>query len=173
MTAQEVEGLRDKTRRLGELAEKHMDLDGLLDLMRQAPAMEYAPEPRKKLGSARVAVARDRAFCFYYEDSLDELRDLGAELIDFSPLTDSRQPENIPFNEKDFSDCCKEAGFVPLDLSDKHVLAVNTLSRPAGRKEHSDPFDRMLLAQAKVENISFLTHDTLIPDYAEKWIIPV
>ena len=37
----------------------------------------------------------------------------------------------------------------------------------------NDPFDRLLLAQAKVENLSFITHDSLIPAYGEKCIIPV
>lgn len=88
-------------------------------------------------------------------------------------LKHSRHPENIPFTEKDFSEGCREAGFVPLSLSDKHILAVSSLSRPANLKEHNDPFDRLLLAQAKVENLSFLTHDELIPGYNEKSIIPV
>lgn len=60
-----------------------------------------------------------------------------------------------------------------LSLADKHILAVSTLSRPAALREHNDPFDRLLLAQAKVENLSFLTHDKLIPGYEEKCIIPV
>ena len=88
-------------------------------------------------------------------------------------LKHSRHPENIPFTEKDFAEGCREAGFVPLALSDKHILAVSSLSRPANLKEHNDPFDRLLLAQAKVENLSFLTHDELIPGYNEKSIIPV
>ena len=88
-------------------------------------------------------------------------------------LKHSRRPENIPFDEKDFADGCREAGFVPLSLADKHILAVRTLTRPADIKEHNDPFDRLLMAQAKVENLSFLTHDDLIPGYAEKCIIPV
>lgn len=88
-------------------------------------------------------------------------------------LKHARRPDSIPFDEKDFSEACREAGFVPLALADKHILAVHTLSRPDGAKAHNDPFDRLLLAQAKVENLSFLTHDELIPDYAEKCVIPV
>ena len=88
-------------------------------------------------------------------------------------LKHSRRPDNIPFDEKDFSDSCREAGFIPLGLADKHILAVRTLSRPADIKEHNDPFDRLLLAQSKVENLSFLTHNELIPGYGEKCVIHV
>ena len=88
-------------------------------------------------------------------------------------LKHARRPDNIPFDETDFSEGCREAGFLPLGLSDKHILTVRTLSRPEGAKEHKDPFDRLLLAQAKAENLFFLTHDELIPGYGEKRVIPV
>jgi len=42
-----------------------------------------------------VAVAYDRAFCFYYEDNLDLLRKAGAEIITFSPLSDSKIPDGV------------------------------------------------------------------------------
>lgn len=39
--------------------------------------------------------------------------------------------------------------------------------------KHNDPFDRMLLAQAKYEGLKLITHDSLIPYYGESCVISV
>jgi PIN domain nuclease of toxin-antitoxin system len=58
-------------------------------------------------------------------------------------------------------------------MRDKHVFALETITRAAGAPPHHDPFDRMLIAQAKAENMSLITHDSQLPYYEEKCIIPV
>jgi cobyrinic acid a,c-diamide synthase len=43
----------------------------------------------------KIAIAHDKAFCFYYEDNLDLLKNAGAELVTFSPISDSKIPDNV------------------------------------------------------------------------------
>lgn len=96
ITAAEVQGLREKLQILATQAERTIDLDGLLALATAAvPISCEAIKLPCKQESVRIAVARDHAFCFYYEDSLDALIEMGAELVPFSPLEDQALPKNI------------------------------------------------------------------------------
>ena len=82
-------------------------------------------------------------------------------------------PENVEFTGKELAQYCQEAGFLPVEMRDRHVFALETITRPEDAPPHHDPFDRMLVAQAKSENMTFLTHDALIPYYEEKCIVSV
>ncbi len=96
VTAAEVAGLQEKLALLARQAEKTLDLDGLLELAADAGPVCYEPVELPRYDTpVRIAVARDKAFCFYYEDSLQALRDMGAELVEFSPLADGRLPEEL------------------------------------------------------------------------------
>lgn len=95
VTAGEVAGLQEKIRTLARQAEKTLDLDGLLALAKRAPSVRCDPVSLPRKEPVRIAVARDKAFCFYYEDSLEALKEMGGELVEFSPLTDKKLPDGI------------------------------------------------------------------------------
>ena len=72
-----------------KIIEANLDMDRLIEIARSAPDMapsEPLIEPRPAV--ARIGVARDEAFNFYYEDNFQYLRDAGAELVFFSPMRD-------------------------------------------------------------------------------------
>ncbi len=56
------------------------------------PALTPLPPNLPALHGKTIAVARDAAFCFIYAANLDCLRELGAELVFFSPLADAQLP---------------------------------------------------------------------------------
>jgi cobyrinic acid a,c-diamide synthase len=90
------ESLELQAETLAILAEKHLKLDALSSL-RCGIAFEGKSfiGPQNKQPSVRIGVARDQAFSFYYEDNLDLLRQHGAEIVPFSPMTDTALPENL------------------------------------------------------------------------------
>lgn len=93
----EIPELKDRLHRLADVLEKTLDIDGILELADQASEMEetkilinYKVDRPVKIG-----VARDEAFCFIYEDNLRLLKEMGAELVFFSPLHDQKLPEGL------------------------------------------------------------------------------
>ncbi len=95
ITAAEVDALKQKLSLLAEQAERTVDLDGLLQLSWKVNKISYEPILPRRTGQVRVGVARDKAFCFYYEDSMQLISQCGAELVPFSPLADKRLPEGL------------------------------------------------------------------------------
>ena len=78
---------------------------------------------------------------------------------------------NLTLTPDQFVEYCEESGYYQLHMSAKHVLVASSLDISNVDKEHRDPFDRLLLSQAKAENYSFLTHDFRISLYNEKCAI--
>jgi cobyrinic acid a,c-diamide synthase len=115
VTAEENPLPEDFLERLASVIADHVDLDGILEKSPLPPggggsgwggsyhdhrSVSTSPTPQPppvKGGGAlvRIAVARDAAFCFTYEDNLRLLREAGAEIVEFSPLADSQLPEGL------------------------------------------------------------------------------
>ena len=95
VTASEIENLQQKLSLLADNVEKYIDIDGLMELAESALPMEYESIDVNEKYSCNIAVAKDLAFCFYYQDSLELLEKMGAKLLFFSPLHDKGLPQNI------------------------------------------------------------------------------
>ena len=94
VTAGEIADIRTKLERLGELAEKHILLDKLISSCDVELPEHKKPEISAFSDAPVIAVARDEAFCFIYQENIDLLEKMGCRIEYFSPLTDKAVPES-------------------------------------------------------------------------------
>ena len=91
------EGFAEK---LSRLAEDHVDLDALLAAttlpqIPSAPSTGGTEDRSRGAGRLPLAVARDAAFCFYYEENLKILERAGAEVVLFRPVEGDGIPPGV------------------------------------------------------------------------------
>ena len=84
-----------------------------------------------------------------------------------------QRPEQMNFNAQTIRDYAHASGYCLLNLREKHIFMLYTLQYSVNAKPHKDPFDRLLICQAKSENMSLLTHDALLKNYNELCVVSI
>lgn len=106
LTAPEIADLDQKLEQLAETASRTLELDQILELAETAPEIPgqsgkilknflHPGNPENFENPVRIGVAQDQAFCFYYTENLELLEACGAELVEFSPISDSGLPDDL------------------------------------------------------------------------------
>ncbi|MCI7186998.1 MAG: cobyrinate a,c-diamide synthase [Fusobacterium mortiferum] len=96
LQAEEIDGLREKSKHLKEILQKTIDVERLLEIaeLGEKDGIKNPFEELKdKYKGLKVGIAKDKAFSFYYNDNLELMEDLGMKLIPFSPINDKEIPE--------------------------------------------------------------------------------
>ncbi|HXZ90879.1 MAG TPA: cobyrinate a,c-diamide synthase [Candidatus Dormibacteraeota bacterium] len=96
--APERNGLADFLTELRRFINQYLDLEQVLEIARSADDLETEEkeDSSQPVGvKARVGIACDEAFNFYYRDNIELLEANGAEVVPFSPMHDSSLPSNL------------------------------------------------------------------------------
>lgn len=84
-----------------------------------------------------------------------------------------KNPVQMSYGAELLHELCVEADFKCLDIDFSHIMALHTLSLLLGAKPHHDPFDRLLISQAKASDMILITHDKLLSGYDEPCVYTV
>jgi len=82
-------------------------------------------------------------------------------------------PDKMDINAEMLSVFLNDAGFFELPVRSRHVASLETLQMKDEAAKHRDPFDRMLIAQAKQEGMKLLTVDKKMNYYYESCIVNI
>ena len=82
-------------------------------------------------------------------------------------------PDRISMSGEKLLEHCKRLEFLPVKLNIEHILYVKNLVRKENSPPHRDPFDRLMICQAIVDNMLFITHDDRIAEYVSPMIFKI
>ena len=101
VTSDELDISKKVLSTLSSMVRDHVDIKGLVNelpffnLPETAGKTKLQKDLQEYETGPTIAVARDKAFCFYYPDNIEILKKFGANIIEFSPIKDDRLPSGI------------------------------------------------------------------------------
>lgn len=85
-------------------------------------------------------------------------------------IKNNKNKDILPITGIQFEKFCVESGLKEIEIRSKQVHRLNELKPRTGKILHNDPFDRIILSQAKDENMCLMTHDEMFSNYDEECI---
>ncbi len=86
---------REELEKNAETVKQTVDLELLIKIASEVPEICVQRRKFRSGESVKIGVAFDHAFCFYYKDNIDILKQMGAEIVHFSPLSDPCVPDDV------------------------------------------------------------------------------
>ena len=102
----EIKNIKEMTKKSAEILSKTVDLNAIYKIAKNAPPLKIQTDKKNETlilneknenlqNPIRIALAKDEAFCFYYEDNINLLKNEGAQIVEFSPLHDKEIPKDV------------------------------------------------------------------------------
>lgn len=90
--------VEEKIRNIGQIVASQVDLEMIQSIASgaaQLSAQNKKAATNSQINKIRIAIARDSAFNFYYQNDLDAFKESGAELVEFDTVNDHALPDDI------------------------------------------------------------------------------
>ncbi|MBR4776002.1 MAG: type II toxin-antitoxin system VapC family toxin [Lachnospiraceae bacterium] len=115
----------------------------------------------ERVSSEIYDILNDSANDIYY--SMASVWEVGIKYI--------KNPKLMEFSPENFVKLCDKLGFIRLSINCDHIYTLKDIKLAEGAPDHKDPFDRLIMSQAKYENMIMITGDLTLRWYNLKNMI--
>ena len=82
-----------------------------------------------------------------------------------------KRPDYFFVSGNQLANLCEQVGFLKIPVENRHIEELHNIKPLDESVKHEDPFDKMLMAQARSENMILLSHDKKLRNYADEHVM--